>query len=104
MHASCVLSEEYKSAFFDARRLAPASSVAGRLASVLLDLSRYAPHAGGQRRSTMALTHEELANLSATSRETVTRVLSRFRREHLIRVDGSSVTILAPERLIQLAP
>jgi len=102
MHAARVLSDEYKSAFFDARRLALAPSAAGRLASVLFDLSRNGSSEAGQRRFTMALTHEELANLAGISRETVTRMLSRFRRERWIRVHGSSMTILAPERLMQL--
>jgi CRP/FNR family transcriptional regulator, cyclic AMP receptor protein len=103
MHAARVLSEEYKSAFFDARRLALAPSAAGRLASVLLDLGRNASGEDGQQRFTMALTHEELANLAGISRETVTRMLSRFKRERWIRIHGSSVTILARERLLELA-
>ena len=36
------------------------------------------------------------------SRETVTRVLGRFKRDKLIQIDGSSIVILAPERLEKL--
>ena len=102
IHAAKVLSEEYESAFFDARHLALASSAAGRVASVLLDLGR-SISGNGEQRFTMALTHEELGSLAFTSRETVTRILSRFRRENWIRVHGSTVTILTPDRLKQLA-
>jgi CRP/FNR family cyclic AMP-dependent transcriptional regulator len=42
LHAAKALSEEYKAAFFDARRLALSGSAAGRLASVLLDWGKAA--------------------------------------------------------------
>jgi CRP/FNR family transcriptional regulator len=99
MHAARSLSEEYRTAFFDARRLALAPSAAGRLASVLLDWARMHGGNGEELRFTMALTHEELASLAGTSRETVTRLFSRFRREKLIQVKGSAITILKPEQL-----
>src|SRR5215469_4602573 len=94
MHAAKSLSEEYKSVFFDARRLALSPTAAGRLASVLLDWGRTACCGKPEMRFTMALTHEDLANLAGTSRETVTRTLGKFRREKLIHMSGASVTIL----------
>lgn len=103
MHAAKALSEEYKSIFFDARRLALAPSAAGRLASVLLDWGRTASGGKPEMRFTMALTHEDLANLAGTSRETVTRTLGKFQREKLILVRGSSMTILSPEKLSLIA-
>jgi CRP/FNR family transcriptional regulator len=99
MHAARSLSNEYKNAFYDAKRLALAPSAAGRLASVLLDWGRNASCGKPKMQFTMALTHEELANLAGTSRETVTRVLGRLQHENLIRIHGSSVTILAPDKL-----
>jgi CRP/FNR family cyclic AMP-dependent transcriptional regulator len=94
------LSEEYKSAFFDARRLALSGSTAGRLAGVLLDWGRAAAGCNGtDMRFTMALTHEELANLAGVSRETVTRLLGRFKKEKLIQIRGASMLILSPERM-----
>jgi CRP/FNR family transcriptional regulator, cyclic AMP receptor protein len=103
MHAARSLSDEYKSVFFDARRLALSPTAAGRLASVLLDWGRTASCGKPGMRFTMALTHEELANLAGTSRETVTRTLGKFQREKLIQVRGVSLTILDPERLAQIA-
>jgi len=100
--AARILSEEYKSSFFDVCGVPLVASAAGRLASVLLDLGRNAWEEGEQR-FTLTPTHEELANLAGISRETVTRMLGRFRREHWIHMRGSSVTILAPEYLMQLA-
>ena len=104
LHAAKALSDDYKAAFFDARRLALSSSSAGRLAGVLLDWGKTAATCGKfEMRFTMALTHEELANMVGSSRETVTRMLSRFRKEELIQMRGSSILILAPERLERLA-
>jgi CRP/FNR family transcriptional regulator len=44
-----------------------------------------------------------LSHLVGGSRETVTRVLGRFKRDKLIEINGSSIVILAPERLERLA-
>jgi CRP/FNR family transcriptional regulator, cyclic AMP receptor protein len=104
IHTAKSLAEEYRSAFLDARRLALAPSVAGRVASVLLELGRgSANNSKSEMRFTMALTHGSLANLAGTSRETVTRTLSKFQREKLIQVRGSSMTILDPEKLSMLS-
>jgi CRP/FNR family transcriptional regulator, cyclic AMP receptor protein len=53
-------------------------------------------------RFTMALTHEELASMVGTSRETITRMLTRFKKEKLIAMRGSSILILAPELMEKL--
>jgi CRP/FNR family transcriptional regulator len=103
MNAAQSLSHEYKAAFFDARRLALAPTAAGRLASVLLDWGRSASCGKPELRFTMALTHEELGNFAGTSRETVTRVLTKMRKDKLIQVRGTSVTILLPEKLSEMA-
>ena len=103
MHAAQSLSEEYKTAFFDAKRLALAPSAAGRLASVLLEWGRSACCGQPVMKFTMSLTHEELANLAGTSRETVTRALGRMQKQKLILINGSSITILSPEKLLLLS-
>jgi CRP/FNR family cyclic AMP-dependent transcriptional regulator len=102
-HAAKALSEEYKTAFFDARRLALSGSAAARTASVLLDWGKASSNGKSEMRITMTLTHEELSHLVGGSRETVTRVLGRFKRDKLIEINGSSIVILAPERLERLA-
>jgi len=99
MHAAQSLGEQYRSAFYDAKRLALSHSAAQRLSSVLLDWGRNASCGKPVMRFTMSLTHEELANMAGTSRETVTRILGRLKKEKLIDVKGSSYTILSPERL-----
>lgn len=103
MHAAQALSEEYKAAFFDVRRLALSVSAAARLASLLLEWAHQESCGKPEVRLTMALTHEELASMVGSSRETITRTLSRFKRDKLIEIHGSSISILAPEKLEQLS-
>jgi CRP/FNR family cyclic AMP-dependent transcriptional regulator len=101
LHAAHTLSDQYRTAFFDARRLALSTSVRARLASVLLDWGRAAACGRPVMRFHMTLTHEELANMAGTSRETVTRTLGNLQREHLIQIRGSAITIPDPLKLEQ---
>ncbi len=98
-----LLSREYKAAFFDDRPFEPAHSAAGRLASIILEFSRGTGHQEPSGSFTMALTHQDLASLAGISRETVTRALNSFKRQRLICIRGTSVTVLNPGSLIRLA-
>jgi CRP/FNR family transcriptional regulator len=42
------------------------------------------------------LTHEEIAQMIGTTRETVTRLLSEFKRKKIIEVKGSSMFLQLP--------
>jgi CRP/FNR family transcriptional regulator len=53
--------------------------------------------------ASFALTHEELASMAGTSRETVTRLLNQFERDKLIVRRGASLTILEPTSLGEFA-
>jgi CRP-like cAMP-binding protein len=48
------------------------------------------------------LTHEEMASMTSTTRETVTRTLGQFRKDGWITIEDSLVTIRKPERLRML--
>lgn len=98
-----VLAREYQEVFLDARRLALAGSAAGRLSRLLLDWARSCNCDKAEMRFTMALTHEELANMTGASRETITRLLNKFERDKVIARHGVSITILEPARLEQVA-
>lgn len=100
---SRVLAKEYRDVFLDARRLALSGSASGRLAQLLLEWANTASCGKPELRFTMALTHEELASMAGTSRETVTRLLNQFERDHLITRHGSTFSILNPSSLSQLA-
>ena len=92
MHAAQSLSGEYMTVFHDAKRLA----------RLLLDWGRAAANGKSELRFTMALTHEEIANMAGTSRETVTRLLNQFRRDQWITIKGTSLTIVKPDQLERL--
>ncbi len=75
-------------------------SVSSRLAQLLLDqLARQSGNAVLQLR----LTHNQIAQLISTSRETVSALLSRFVKLGLIHYDRSSITVLDRERLCECA-
>ena len=103
MHAAQTLQAEYRSAFVEARMLSLSQSAAARLAHVLLDWASRGNCGNHDLRFNMALTHEELGSMANVSRETVTRLLGRFRKEQLLATRGVSMTILAPDRMRQLA-
>jgi CRP/FNR family transcriptional regulator, cyclic AMP receptor protein len=98
-NAARTLAKEYQAVFLDARRLALSGSATGKLARLLLEWANTAACGKPELRFTMALTHEELANMAGTSRETATRLLNQFERDHLIVRRGSSLTILNAEGL-----
>lgn len=102
MHAAQSLSGEYLTVFHDAKRLALSGSAAGRLARLLLDWARSTSDGRAELKFIMALTHEEIANMAGTSRETVTRLLNQFRRDQWIVIRGASITITKPEQLERL--
>ncbi len=97
--AARTLAREYHAVFLDARRLALSGSAAGKLARLLLEWASAAACGKPELCFTMALTHEELANMAGTSRETVTRLLNQFERDRLITRRGASLTIVNPPGL-----
>ena len=102
LFAALALAEEYKAAFFRTRSLA-LSGVSGRIARLLLDLARTTSTGQTQSRFNMTLTHDDIAEVVCTSRETVTRTLGRFRKDRLIDVRGAALYILEAQKLEELA-
>lgn len=67
----------------------------GRLASLILKLSE---ERGGTTFN-LGLTHQDIAGMIGTSRETVTRVLADFRRTGCIKVEGENLVITNEKKL-----
>ncbi len=100
LHAAESLSSEYRSVLSDACRLALSSSIAGRVAHLLLELAAESGMAeNAQPEIHMPLKHEDLASMLGSSRESVTRVLNNFKRKGIISIKGTKVTILRKEAL-----
>jgi CRP-like cAMP-binding protein len=47
----------------------------------------------------LLLTHEEMASMTCTTRETVTRTLGQFRKGGWISIEDSVITLRNPDRL-----
>jgi CRP/FNR family transcriptional regulator len=64
-----------------------------KLARFILDLTADSNSGKGVVVAKLTLTHEEIAQMIGTSRETVTRAFSDFKRENLLIIKGSTLTI-----------
>jgi CRP/FNR family transcriptional regulator len=101
MRAVQCICQEYRFALQDACRIALSETVATRLGRLLIELAhQIGEHlSGGEFRFPLLLTHEEMASMTCTTRETVTRTLGQFRKEGWISIEDSLVTIHNPDRL-----
>ncbi len=103
--ASQCLAREYNSAVLSARRLALHTSAAGKLASTLLDWASMNEINDSPAPTRipmsflMQLTHEELGNMVGLSRETVSRLLTRFRREGQVQQINNHMILKHPDQL-----
>lgn len=102
MGAATALAEDYRAAFDHARMIGMPGSPAARLARLLLEWAADSKRKGAAT-VMMPLTHDELASMTATTRETITRTMSKFRKEKLIATKGISLTVLQPAALERLS-
>jgi CRP-like cAMP-binding protein len=80
------------------------TDVPGRVAKALLQLAHdFGTQEGGMLRVTHDLTQEEIAQLVGASRETVNKALADFAHRGWLRLEGKSVLILEPQRLLRRA-
>jgi CRP/FNR family transcriptional regulator len=78
------LGESYCSAIAGARLIGHSQSASQKLATFLLDWYKSNPSMQDEGGARLSLTHEEIAQVIGTSRETVTRLLSGFKKKGLI--------------------
>jgi CRP/FNR family transcriptional regulator, cyclic AMP receptor protein len=90
------LSKNYYTAHEEIRTLGLARSPSAKFAKLLLSWSDKVDGASGPARVTMTLTHEEIAEMIGTTRETVSRLFSSFKKKDLLHAKGSSLII--PDR------
>lgn len=94
LHTAQQLSEKYHSAQREIRSLGLSQTTSEKLARLLLDWSiKSGEETTKGWRIKVLLTHEEIAQMIGTTRETVTRLLSDFKRRKVIDVKGSSLFI-----------
>jgi CRP/FNR family transcriptional regulator, cyclic AMP receptor protein len=103
LHTAQQLSEKYHSAQREIRSLGLSQTTSEKLARLLLD---WCDRGGEQTtrgiRLKVLLTHEEIAQMIGTTRETVTRLLSDFKKKKMIDVKGSSLFVLNKPQLEHL--
>ena len=87
------LSSNYQNACEQLRTVGLSSSAPEKLARMLLEWSAEARNNGQAATIKMPLTHEEIAELIGSSRETVTRTLSEFKSRRLLTLKGSTLQI-----------
>ena len=99
MHTAQELSKKYESAQREIRSLGLAHTTSEKLARLLLSWSEEGEDTPQGTRMQVLLTHEEIAQMIGTTRETVTRLLSDFKRKKLISVKGSSLFLVGKEQM-----
>jgi CRP/FNR family transcriptional regulator, cyclic AMP receptor protein len=88
------LSEKYNSACREIRSLGLSHSAAEKLAKLLLEWSaKNGEAAKAEPRLKLALTHEEIAQMIGTSRETVTRLFADLKKRQIVQSKGSTLLI-----------
>lgn len=103
LHTAQQLSEKYHSAQREIRSLGLSQTTSEKLARLLLDWCER----GGEQttkgiRIKVLLTHEEIAQMIGTTRETVTRLLSDFKKKKIVDVKGSSLFVISKPQLENL--
>lgn len=91
-----MLAREVSNAFGDVHDLLMARSSTEKLVRLLLSWVEREPR-NRDLRVESEFTHEEIAQMIGSSRETVTRLLSEMKRKELIRMEGSMLVI--PNRI-----
>jgi CRP/FNR family transcriptional regulator len=87
------LDRDCQSAYDVIRSIGLSYSVSEKLARLLLQWSTDGCVVEGEICMKLALTHEKMAQLIGTSRETVTRTLSEFKKQQVLELKGSTLLI-----------
>ena len=93
MHTAKQLSEKYQAAQREIRTLGLSQTTSEKLAKLILGWCEDGEKTPKGVRLKVLQTHEEIAQMIGTTRETVTRLLSDFRRKKIIDVKGSTVFV-----------
>ena len=90
------LSRNYYTAYEEIRTLGLTTSPAEKFAKLLLSLVLGLKGRRKTSQISMTLTHEEIAEMIGTTRETVSRLFSEFKKKQLLQVKGATLTRTDP--------
>jgi CRP/FNR family transcriptional regulator len=91
------ISQDYASTCREIRDLILSDSASEKLARLLVGWLDQNTKSKFPSQVKMALTHEEIGQMIGSSRETVSRLLAGFKKQHLIQQSGS--TLVIPDRV-----
>jgi CRP/FNR family transcriptional regulator len=97
------LSSNYYTAYEEIRTLGLTASPAEKFAKLLLSWTAEGP-GNGSHQVRLTFTHEEIAETIGTTRETVSRLFSEFKRKQFVQVKGTTLVIRSRpslERIVQ---
>ena len=98
------LSDKYNTACREIRSLGLSHSAAEKLAKLLLEWSSKSGESNKQEpRVRLSLTHEEIAQMIGTSRETVTRLFAELKKRQIVMARGATLVIRNKAALRALA-
>lgn len=103
LQAAQHISRDCQSAYESIRSIGLSHSVTEKLARLLVQWASDGRVANGMIRIKLALTHEEIAQLIGSTRETVTRTLSELKKKAIAELTGSTLLIRNPGALQALA-
>jgi CRP/FNR family transcriptional regulator, cyclic AMP receptor protein len=94
LRAALQLSHELHDAFDQIRSLGLSTSAAEKLGKLLVGwCETNGKETDGGIRLKLLMTHEQIAQMIGTSRETVTRLLSEFRQRQILEISGSKMIV-----------
>jgi len=93
LHAIQHLARDCSDSYGVVRTIGLSHSVSERFARFLLETAADGEVSNGKVRVRLAMTHEEIPQLVGTSRETITRLLSEFRKNAMVELKGSTLII-----------
>jgi CRP/FNR family transcriptional regulator, cyclic AMP receptor protein len=102
MRVAQQLSRNYFAAYEEIRTLGLANSPSEKFAKLLLSWSTKNSHNDGSAQVKLTLTHEEIGEMLGTTRETVSRLFSEFKRKQLVQLKGATLFIRSRPALEQI--
>ena len=104
MRVAQQLSRNYYTAYEEIRTLGLSASPSEKFAKLLLSWSTKSTQSDGSSQVKLTLTHEEIAEIIGTTRETVSRLFSEFKKKQLMQSKGATLVIrsrFALEKIVQ---
>jgi len=97
------ISRNYYTAYEEIRTLGLAASPSEKFARLLLSWSTKNAQDDGSSQVKLTLTHEEIAEMIGTTRETVSRLFSEFKKKQLMQRKGATLVIRSRFALEKIA-